>query len=227
MSCRLCTRHRPFRRCVSDPEVADEKSGGEASFNLVTQMAPSSPSSISLPSSSSRRMFEQRAPVCPWPGRGSTQGKVASRTGPSVCPKPSRIFLPVRRSHAESDLRIEGFAGGCEVRDAGQVVAFDVFLEHKAIHGGRGAECRELVILNFLQQFSRNELVHVVGEDRRSAYPLAVTSPSRTLPIRNRRCSYAAGFWTCCQYFAVMMCPSGTQRSCGRPPSCYAQLSRW
>ncbi len=33
------------------------------------------------------------------PGRGSTQGKVARSTGPSVWPKPSRIFLPVRRSH--------------------------------------------------------------------------------------------------------------------------------
>ena len=33
------------------------------------------------------------------PGRGSTHGKVARSTGPSVWPKPSRIFLPVRRSH--------------------------------------------------------------------------------------------------------------------------------
>ena len=33
------------------------------------------------------------------PGRGSIHGNVASSTGPSVWPKPSRIFLPVRRSH--------------------------------------------------------------------------------------------------------------------------------
>ena len=34
------------------------------------------------------------------PGRGSTHGNVASSTGPSVWPKPSRILLPVKRSHA-------------------------------------------------------------------------------------------------------------------------------
>ena len=33
------------------------------------------------------------------PGLGSIHGKVARSTGPSVWPKPSRIFLPVRRSH--------------------------------------------------------------------------------------------------------------------------------
>ena len=33
------------------------------------------------------------------PGRGSSHGKVAKSTGPSVWPKPSRIFLPVSFSH--------------------------------------------------------------------------------------------------------------------------------
>ena len=42
------------------------------------------------------------------PGRGSIHGNVAKSTGPSVWPKPSRIFLPVRRSHASVTSALSG-----------------------------------------------------------------------------------------------------------------------
>ena len=71
-------------------------------------------------------------------------------------------------------LAVERLACGREVLDGGKVVGCDVLLQHEAVHGGRRAEGREVVVLHDLQKLGGYELVHVVGEDGCTGDPLAV-----------------------------------------------------
>ena len=83
----------------------------------------------------------------------------------------------------DGDLGVQRFAGGGEVLDAREVVARHVFLKHEAVHGGRGAERPEVVVLHVLQKFGGHELVHVIAEDLGAGDPLPVDlAPAELCP---------------------------------------------
>ena len=83
----------------------------------------------------------------------------------------------------DGHLAVERLARGREVFDGGKVIGRDILLQHEAVHGGRRAEGREVVVLHDLQKLGGYELVHVVGEDRGTGNPLTVDfTPAKFCP---------------------------------------------
>ena len=79
------------------------------------------------------------------------------------------------------NLGVERLACGGRMDNRGEVVFADVLLDQHAVHGGRCAKCRDMVLCEHRKDVLRVEAVEIVHEDRRLAQPLAVELAPQSL----------------------------------------------
>ena len=97
--------------------------------------------------------------------------------------KPFPNFLSSQAFPLFKYFRVQRFAGCCKGFNAGKIIAGNIFLQHKPIHGRRCTEGCQFIVLHMLQQVGWNEFLHIISKDCSATDPLSIDfAPSELCP---------------------------------------------